>query len=288
MLRTAFALVCAGPWLWTQTMTTQDILKLKAAPGQRIAYGGDPLQFGELRLPAGRGKHPVAVIIHGGCWQAAYDLEHIGTFSAALAQAGIATWTLEYRRIGNPGGGWPGTFQDVGRGVDYLRDLAATHPLDLGRVVVMGHSAGGHLALWVAARKRLPKDSPVAAANPLPLRGAIALAGVLDLRQGAAQHVCGNAVEELMGGPPAQRAALYSQASPAEMLPLGVPQVLLHGALDRIVPVELSKDYADRARKAGDNARLQILPDAGHFELIAPHTSAWPAVLEAVQALLRN
>src|SRR5689334_17605490 len=103
MLRTAFALALLAPWLWTQTkqtMTTQDILKLKAAPGERIAYDGDALQFGELRLPPGKGKHPVAVIIHGGCWQAAYDLEHIGTLSAALAQAGIATWTVEYRRVG--------------------------------------------------------------------------------------------------------------------------------------------------------------------------------------------
>ena len=269
-------------------MTTQDILKLKAPPGQRIAYGSDPLQFGELRLPEGKGKHPVAVVIHGGCWQAAYDLEHIGTLSAALTLAGIATWTLEYRRIGNPGGGWPGTFQDVGRGLDYLRELAARHPLDLERVVVMGHSAGGHLALWAAARRRLPKDSPAATADPLPLRGAISLAGVPDLRQGAAKHVCGNAVEELMSGPAAQVADRYRQASPGEMLPLGVPQVLLHGALDRIVPVELSQEYAERARKAGDTARVQILSDAGHFELIAPHTSAWPAVLAAAQALLRN
>jgi len=272
-----------GPFLWMQIMTTQDLLKLQAPPADhRIAYGGDPLQFGELRLPPGKGPHPVAVVIHGGCWQAAFNLDHIGSLSAALAQAGIAAWTIEYRRIGNPGGGWPGTFQDAGRGVDHLRELAKKYPLDLGRVVVMGHSAGGHLALWVAARRRLPKDSPVAAADPLPLRGVVALAGVPDLRKGAAQRVCGNAVEQLVGSP-----ERYRHASPAELLPLGVEQILVHGALDSIVPPTLSEDYAAAARRAGDRVKMRILPDAGHFELIAPKSAAWPAVLEAVQSLVR-
>ena len=277
-----------GPLLWIQIMTTQDLLKLQAPPAdQRIAYGADPLQFGELRLPAGKGPHPVAVVIHGGCWQAAFGLDHIGSLSAALAQAGVAAWTIEYRRVGNPGGGWPGTFQDVGRGVDHVRELAKKYPLDLKRVVVMGHSAGGHLALWVAARPRLPKDSPLASTNPMPLRGAISLAGVPDLRQGAAQHVCGNAVEQLLGGSATQVPDRYRQGSPAELLPLSVPQVLLHGALDSIVPPAFSEAHVAAARKAGDPVRLQILPNAGHFELIAPKSAAWPAVLEAVQSLLR-
>lgn len=272
-----------SPLLWTQIMTTQDLLKLQAPPAdQRIAYGGDPLQFGELRLPPGKGPHPVAVVIHGGCWQAAFNLDHIGSLSAALAQSGIAAWTIEYRRIGNPGGGWPGTFQDVGLGVDHLRDLAKKYSLDLRRVVVMGHSAGGHLALWVAARRRLPKDSPVAAVDPLPLRGVVALAGVPDLRKGAAQRVCGNAIEQLVGP------EHYRYASPAELLPLGVEQILVHGALDSIVPPSLSEDYAAAARKVGDKVQVRILPAAGHFEVIAPQSTAWPAVLEAVQALLRK
>ena len=147
-----------------------DLLSLPAqAPDARVAYGADPFQFGELRLPPGGGPHPVAVVIHGGFWRAAYSLDHIGHLCEALRAEGVATWSLEYRRIGNSGGGWPGTLEDVAAGVEYLREMGPKHRLDLGRVVVVGHSAGGQLALWVAGRGGV--------------QGVVSLAGVADLRR---------------------------------------------------------------------------------------------------------
>jgi acetyl esterase/lipase len=151
-----------------QNLTFGDISKLPQPPADhRISYGPDPLHFGELRLPPGRGPHPVVIVVHGGCWFAEYDLHHLAAFSAALTKLGAATWSLEYRRIGNGGGAWPGTFQDVARGADYVRELAKKYPLDLKRVVIVGHSAGGQLALWLAARHRLPKESALYTPDPL-------------------------------------------------------------------------------------------------------------------------
>lgn len=253
----------------------------------RIPYGSDSLHFGELRLPQGPGPHPLVVVIHGGCWRSQYDLRHIASASAALTRAGFATWTLEYRRIGNPGGGWPGTFRDVAQGADYVRTLAQRFPLDTGRVVLIGHSAGGHLALWLAARRNLPRESPLSLPNPLPVRGVVSLAGITDLRgYGAAPGSCNAAVAELMGGTPQELPDRYMQASPMELLPLKVPQRLLHGVLDPIVPVEQSRTLEARARARGDDAQLWLLEGAGHFDLIAPFAPAWRRVEEAVRSLL--
>ncbi|MDQ3309402.1 MAG: alpha/beta hydrolase [Gemmatimonadota bacterium] len=257
------------------------------AADHRIAYGSDSLHFGELRLPRGPGPHPLVVVIHGGCWRSQYNLEHISSASAALTRAGYATWTLEYRRIGNPGGGWPGTFQDVAQGTDYVRALAQRFPLDLDRVVLMGHSAGGHLALWLAARRNLPRESVLRSPDPLPVRGVVSLAGITDLRSyGAAPGSCNAAVAELMGGTSQEFPDRYLQGSPVELLPLGVPQRLLHGALDPTVPVEQSRTLEARARAQGDDAQLWLLEGAGHFDVIAPFAPAWRRVEEAVRSLL--
>jgi len=138
-----------------QGVSFQEVLALPATPANaRIAYGSAPTQFGELWVPPGPGPHPVAVVIHGGCWSAEYGEAHIRPVCAALARAGVAAWCLEYRRVGDEGGGWPGTFEDVARGADHLRAIAPAHGLDLQRVVAVGHSAGGHLALWLAGRAR--------------------------------------------------------------------------------------------------------------------------------------
>lgn len=269
-----------------QNLTFEDIKKLPVPAGaHRFSYGSDPSQFGELRLPQAKGPYPVVIVIHGGCWYSEYDLSHIANFTASLTRLGVATWSLEYRRLGNPGGGWPGTFIDVASGTDYLRVLARSYPLDLKRVIVIGHSAGGELALWLAARRQLPKDSPWYVNNPLPLRGIVSLAGVTDLRR--FRPNCGDAVNKLLGGSPAEVPDRYRQTSPIELLPLKVEQRLIQGALDGIVPADFSKDYEAAARKKGDRVRLTIVASAGHFDLIAPQSSAWPAVESAVRSLLR-
>lgn len=271
----------------SQNLTVQDVLAWPAVPADyRIVYGNDdPLQFGELRLPKGPGPHPVAIIIHGGCWLSRYDLTHIGNLCAALTRAGVATWSLEYRRVGDSGGGWPGTFEDVAHGADHLRALSRPHPLDLRRVIAVGHSAGGHLALWLAARHRLPRESEVRTAVPLPLRGVVSLAGVPDLRR-FKRPGCSDAVIQLLGGPPEKFPARYQQTSPIELLPLGVPQRLIHGRQDQVVPLELAREYEAAAVKKGDDVKLIDVEEAGHFELIAPQSSAWPAVEDAVLSLL--
>ncbi|MDQ3389039.1 MAG: alpha/beta fold hydrolase [Gemmatimonadota bacterium] len=252
-----------------------------------MEYGSDSLHFGELRLPEGAGPHPVAVILHGGCWGSEYGLGHVANIAAKLAAGGIATWTPEYRRIGNPGGGWPGTFRDVAEATDHLRVIAAEYPLDLDRVVLVGHSAGGQLALWLAARGKLPVDGPLSASDPLPVRGVVSLAGITDLRAyGSGSGSCNAAVHPLLGGSPEEVPVRYAWTSPIEILPLGVPQRLLHGQLDAIVPVEQSERYASAAREAGDDAELWLLAGAGHFDLIAPFAPAWARVESAVRSLL--
>ncbi|HUQ31776.1 MAG TPA: alpha/beta hydrolase [Pyrinomonadaceae bacterium] len=270
----------------SQNLTFGDIEKLPSTPADhRIAYGSDPAQFGDLRLPNGKGLHPVAIIIHGGCWYSEYDLNYMASFAGALTRLGVATWNIEYRRIGNAGGGWPGTFEDVARATDFLNVLARSYPLDLRRVIVVGHSAGAQLALWLAARRRLPEDSPLHSSNPLSLQGVISLAGITDMRR--YRPNCGNAVSKLLGGSPEEVALRYQQTSPVELLPLNVRQYLIHGNRDEIVPSNFSQDYEVAARNKGIKVQLAIIKDAGHFELVAPQSSAWPTIKSAVRSLLK-
>jgi acetyl esterase/lipase len=272
-------------------MTPQDLQALPSnPPDQRIAYGDDSSNYGELRVPAGRGPHPVVVLIHGGCFKAAYatarDLAPMGD---ALKAAGIASWNVEYRRLGQPGGGWPGTYLDVGRAVDHLRAIRGKYDLDLARVVLLGHSAGGHLAMWAAARARLPASSRLYTYAPLPVRGAIDLAGPLDLTANIPgyERMCRDTViTTLLGGPPAAVPDRYAEASPIKLLPLGMPQVLVIGDNEDFVPRPLVEAYADAAARAGDSVRVVVVPRAGHFELASPRTAAWPLVETAIRSLL--
>jgi acetyl esterase/lipase len=269
-------------------VTWEELSNLPAPPADhRIAYGSDPLNFGDLRLPGGPGPHPVAIVVHGGCWRSENDLRHASHLSAALTRAGIATWTVEYRRVGNEGGGWPGTFQDVARGADYVRALAKRFPLDLSRVALVGHSAGGQLALWLAARRNLPRRSPLFSTDPIRVSGVVSLAGVTDLRGfGVGSAYCNASVAPLLGGMPEKVPERYAQASPVELLPLGVPVRLLQGSLDTIVPVEQGSGFSTRARSKGDDAEVWLIEGAGHFDLIAPFAPAWPRVERAVVSLL--
>ena len=268
-------------------MTSRDLLALPQPPAdETIRYGAAAQQLAELRLPEGPGPHPVVVVIHGGCWQAPWGLDHVRSFCAALAAQGWATWSLEYRRLGDPGGGWPGTFEDVARGADLLREVAGDRALDLERVVAVGHSAGGHLALWLAGRARLPEGASLRGEAPLRLRGVVSLAGIPDLRTGADREVCGDAIPRLLGGPTSEQEDRLRLVSPVELLPLGVPQRLVCGSLDEIVPPGLSTEFARTARRAGDPIEVEIVEGAGHFELVSPDSPAWPAVLRAIRALL--
>lgn len=289
-LTVVFALGAAGPVPAgaPQGVPFQEVLALEAPPADaRVAYGPAPQQFGELWVPRGIGPHPVAVVIHGGCWQRAFGEGHIRPACAALARMGVAAWCLEYRRVGDEGGGWPGTFEDVARGADHLREIGPAHGLDLTRVVAVGHSAGGHLALWLAGRARLPAADPLRGTSPLPLRGVVGLAPIPDLARAAADHVCGDAVTALLGGAPEAQPARYAVASPIALLPLGVPQEIVHGREDGIVPVGLSERYVAAAREKGDAARLVVVEGAGHFDVIAPTSKAWLRVEEALRKLVK-
>jgi acetyl esterase/lipase len=271
-------------------LTVPDVLAIPAAPPDfHIAYGPDPAQFGELRVPGGAGPHPVVVVVHGGCWLSDYDLGTTCAMADALRRAGCATWHVEYRRLGMAGGGWPGTFRDIGLGIDMLRQLPAAHRLDLERVVTIGHSAGGHLALWAAARRRVPADSDLWSPDPLAVAGAVCLAGPGDLRRFVAfqESSCGGpVVTRLLGGTPGDVPERYRAASPVEMLPLGVPQVLITGVHDPTVPPSLGAAYAQAARGSGDSVDEVVVEGAAHFEVIAPGSVAWPAVAAAVRRLL--
>jgi acetyl esterase/lipase len=268
---------------------SREILSLPPPPfDARRVYGSETAQFGELRLPRGGqgGPVPVACVVHGGYYRVQYDLAHTGHLATALAHAGIAAWSIEYRRIGQPGGGWPGTFLDAGAGLDALRQLAPTYSLDLGRVIALGHSAGGQLALWLASRRRLPAGSALSAPDPLPVAGVVALAPVADLERASALRLSAGIVDQLLGGTPRAVPGRYALASPARRLPLGVPQIVVHGTADEAVPFELSERYVAAARAAGDPAELVALPGVDHFDIIDPRTTAFVSTRQAAQRLL--
>lgn len=273
-------------------MTPQDLDALpRRAPDQRISYGKDPQQqYGEIRVPSGPGPHPLAILVHGGCFKSAYaKADYMAPIADALKDEGVASWNIEYRRLGDPGGGWPGTYRDIGQAVDFLRSLATPYHLDLSRVVVVGHSAGGHLAMWAAGRSRVPRASAIYAANPLPIRGAVDLAGPLDMSAHIAEYegLCRDSViTSLLGGTPVTRPERYAQASPIRLLPYGLPQVLVLGTYEDFVPMSLMRAYADAARSAGDSVRVILVPNAGHFEIASPRSFAWTSVNRAIRALL--
>lgn len=284
----AILLACSCRHLPPDVVTWEEIAARPVPPAvHRLSYRDGALNFGDLRLPTGSGPFPVAVVIHGGCWRAENDLRHVSHLSAALTQAGVATWTIEYRRVGDPGGGWPGTFEDVAAGTDYVRRLGDQFPLDSQRVILVGHSAGGHLALWLAARQNLPAGSPLSSGAPLAIQGVVSLAGISDLRAfSVGSAYCNASVAPLLGGTPEQVPDRYSHANPIELLPLRVPLRLLHGASDPIVTVEQSRTFAERSAREGGDVDVRVIPRAGHFDLIAPWSSAWPTVERAVLSLL--
>jgi acetyl esterase/lipase len=244
---------------------SHDILSDPPPPAAdaRLVYGPQPLQFGDLRLPASDGPFPLLVVVHGGYWKANWNLIHAGHLCVDLAARGIATWNVEYRRVGDVGGGWPATAEDVGRALAFTAELAMRYSLDLDRVALLGHSAGGHLALCNA--------------NRIPLRAVFAVAAVCDVEASVERRGGEGAAAAFLGGAPA------ADASPLRRAPLGVPTILVHGTADETVPFEDSVRYAEAA---GDEARLVRLEGAGHFEPVDPQAAEWQLVAAEIERSL--
>ena len=273
-------------------LTVNDLLALPPVPPDvSLAYGPHAEQFGHLYLPAGTGldsaPHPVVVLLHGGCWRARVNLSYMGGFAKALTEDGVAVWSLEYRRL-DLDGGWPNTFLDVAKGADYLKAVADEYALDLARVLTVGHSAGGHLALWLAGRHKLGPEDELYMENALELRGVVSLAGIPDLAEALKQNICPDAPDRLMGGSPQEVPERYAQGSPAELLPLGVRQILIQGEQDDTVPLSYVKLYEDAIKKKGEEVRLISLADTGHFEIVVATTKQWQRVRAAVLELLEK
>jgi len=238
---------------------------------ETLRYGALPGQEGDLYLPSRR-RASVVVLLHGGFWRQPYGRDQMSAVAADLQRRGHAVWNLEYRRTAGGAGGWPATFDDVRAGVAYLRE-APSGAVDLGRVTVCGHSAGGHLALWVAAQRR-----GLAADAGVTVCAAVGQAPVADL---VAAHTLGlgrGAVGELMGAGPDQAPDRYAAASPAALLPLGVRQLILHGVLDDVVPLALTDAYVAAARRAGDSVAVRELAGSGHMEFLDPSSAAHDAL----------
>lgn len=287
-----FTLLLATPAL-AQFLSFRDVLSRpdRPQPDHKIAYGSGPHHYGELWLPkTGAGPHPVVLMIHGGCWRADLPGPELLAWQAdAIRAQGIAVWSITYRRLGHEGGGYPGTFQDVAAGADHLRSIAGQYKLDLGRVITTGHSAGGHLALWLPARKNLPASSPLKTANPLVIHGAVPVAGVGDLAYASAfvGAACGadtitGLVKEKERGKDA-----WADTSPAALLPLGIPQTMISGMYDSVVAPAHARRHQMLAERKGDSVKLLTLDESAHFEIISPWTAPGKSVVDAIVAAVK-
>lgn len=258
---------------------SDDILTLKPPPADaRISYGSDPNQFFDLRIPAkkaGKELYPLVINIHGGFWRAKYNLDHAGHLCAALTATGLATANLEYRRVGNEGGGWPGTFDDIRLAYRFLVQHAAEHHFDVRKIVVMGHSAGGQLALCLAAHES-------------SVTRVVSLAGVVDLQRAYQLHLSTDAVVEFLRGTPRDVPDHYREADPMQ---LSIPQArqwLVQGSVDDVVPPDFSRTYVDAKSKRSpkEDVHLLDIAGAGHFELIDPRTAAWKQIEQTILQML--
>ena len=255
----------------------------RTQPDARILYGDGPLNYGDLRIPKDTDddKHPLVILVHGGAWESSFSLQYFGQLAEALTDAGLATWNLEYRRLNNPGSAFPGMFLDVASGVDYARQLAEQYPIDLDRVVLLGHSSGGHLAAWAAGRKNIPADNELHSENPLPVKGFVDLAGVLDLE--AAFAAGRQDVLQVVGAADgAQLSEVAATTSPVDLLPLGVPQTLIVGTKDNPWRIESLGRYRDAAVAGGDDAVLKLMEGANHFDVVDVCGPAWEPMVTAV------
>ncbi len=259
----------------TVPMPSQDILDIPPpAADARLSYGADPNQFGDLRLPQTNGPFPLVMNIHGGFWRSKFDLAHAGHLCAALAAKGIATWNIEYRRVGDPGGGWSGTFEDIRAAYRYLPHIAKLHNVDSTRVLIMGHSAGGQLAICLAAHES-------------SITRVVSLAGVVDVRQAWEQQLSDNAVAAFLGGRPEEKPEHYRVADPMQLkINHATTQMLIHGAGDDIVPSYFSRQYVEQKKNHGEDVQYVEISNAGHLDLIDPSSNAWRIVEGTVRHML--
>ncbi len=281
-LAIGITLVCMSVGAMAGLVSYKDILaRPHGTPDARLTYGAGPEQFVELWLPKTGGPHPVVLLVHGGCWLSELPgLELMTPMAEVLRDRGYAVWNIEYRRIGTQGGGYPATFTDAAAASDLMRSVAGKYRLDLSHVIAVGHSAGGHLAMWLAARGHLPATSPLRSADPLKISAVVSLAGILDLKgyreDGAA---CGGAptVDGITGA--AQRTGdVYADTSPLSLLPIATRQAVISGGQDRIVPDHWRLSYVAAANAVGEKPASLGIPEAGHFELIDPQSAAWPQI----------
>ena len=280
----AFAAQAAEP------MTLNEYMTLKGpAPSAHIAYGPAPRQYVELFEPTGAGPFPVVVLVHGGCFQNGYQgMPQMRGMAGALKAKGVAVWSIEYRGIDTPGGGYPGTFQDVRAAVDLLAAQAEARRLDTHRLVVVGHSAGAVLSLWLAGRGRLPSSSPLHEASPLQIHEVVALGGFADFRTFAKnlKARCGVATEQVTGPPTAAHPDVYADTNPLDLTPSGSETTFINGDHDEIVTPADSADSAARMRARGDATQTIVLPAASHFDEVAVTSPSWrlvaPAILKAL------
>ena len=265
-------------------LTAEDYLQFPILAGDhRYAYGDGPQQFGELFLPASPPPHPAIVLVHGGGYQEKYDLKPVGTIARALANEGFAVWNIEYRRAGN-GGEYPNMFLDVGAAADFLHKIADEYGLDLSGVISVGHSAGGHLALWLAGRHRISESSPLNCKDALPIAGVVALAPLADVAFAFETDSGGDALPIVMGRDQPTFAAHLRDTSPREMLPLGRPQIHIVGDQDDLILPNL-RHYLEAAKATADEPELILLEGAGHFEIVAVDAPEWQVVLDAILGL---
>ncbi len=267
-----------------QLLAWPDLLgRKRPAPTTTITYGDKPMQIVDLWLPDGNGPHPTVLMVHGGCWQTDIaDRRIMNWIAEDLKRRGIAVWNIDYRGVDRQGGGYPGTFLDAAAAADALRIHAPRHKLDLSPLVAVGHSAGGHLALWLAARSRLPDSSQLRTQAPLRINSVISLGGLPDLEEAARPpgSGCGTeVVSRLTGGQ-------FADTSVPRLAPIRVRQVLINGRQDRIIPTFYAESYAASMRAAGDSVQVRLLDRTGHVELIAPETAAWTAAVEEIEAAL--
>lgn len=271
-------------------MTWPDLLERpRPAPDRTIAYGADPLQMVDLWLPAGKAPYPVVLMIHGGCWQTEVaDRTIMNWIAADLRDRGIAVWNIDYRGV-DRGGGYPGTFQDVAAAADLLARDGAGYGLKTDRIVAVGHSAGGHLALWLAARPSLPSASPLRGDRPAILAAAISQGGLPDLEfsSNAIGHGCGVEAPKAMAGQPSTaRPDIYADTSPIAMKPGAARQLQVNATLDRIAPPDYAHAYAAAMARHGVSVRNVTVAGEGHVELITPDSRAWEETISLVRGEL--